>query len=207
MQEIDNGLCQFVEQNILPLYDAFDAAHQRDHAMRVIDASLRLAQYYDVNVDMVYCSAAYHDIGLCEGREVHHIASARMMRCDQRLRRWFDEGQINTMAEAVEDHRASSAQEPRSIYGRIVAEADRDIDPMRIIQRTIQYGLFHYPHFSREQHWQRMFQHLHEKYAEGGYLKLWIPESKNAQNLSKLRAIIANEEQLRLIFDDYFDSL
>lgn len=206
MQEVNNGLRQFVEQNILPLYDAFDSAHQRDHAVRVIDESLRLAQFYDVNIDMVYCAAAYHDIGLCEGREVHHTASARMMRGDQRLMQWFDAEQINTMAEAVEDHRASSAHEPRSIYGRIVAEADRDIEPELIIIRTIQYGLSHYPHLSREQHWQRMLQHLHEKYAEGGYLKLWVPESKNAVKLAELRAIIADERRLRTLFEQLFDA-
>lgn len=206
MQEVNNGLRQFVEQNILPLYDAFDSAHQRDHAVRVIDESLRLAQFYDVNIDMVYCAAAYHDIGLCEGREVHHTASARMMRGDQRLMQWFDAEQINTMAEAVEDHRASSAHEPRNIYGRIVAEADRDIEPELIIKRTIQYGLSHYPHLSREQHWQRMLQHLHEKYAEGGYLKLWVPESKNAVKLVELRAIIADERRLRTLFEQLFDA-
>jgi uncharacterized protein len=41
------------------------------------------------------------------------------------------------MKEAVEDHRASSSRQPRSIYGKIVAEADRDIDTHEIFLRAI----------------------------------------------------------------------
>ena len=41
----------------------------------------------------------------------------------------------------VEDHRASTDHEPRSIYGKIVAEADRIIDPDITLRRTVQYGL------------------------------------------------------------------
>ena len=90
---------------------------------------------------MVYAIAAYHDTGLCEGRDTHHLVSGRIIREDKKLREWFNEGQIETMAQAAEDHRASSGHEPRSIYGKIVAEADRLISPEKVIRRTIQFGL------------------------------------------------------------------
>jgi len=117
------------------------------------------------------------------------------------LQRWFSPEEIETIACAAEDHRASSDHDPRSIYGRIVAEADRLIMPEQIIRRTIQYGLAHYPELPREGHWKRTLEHLHEKYAEGGYLKLWIPESPNAARLAELRDIIRDEVSLRKIFD------
>lgn len=113
--------------------------------------------------------------------------------------------QIETIAQAAEDHRASSDHEPRSIYGRIVAEADRQIIPETVIRRTVQYGFSHYPELDREGHWRRMLDHLHEKYAEGGYLKLWIPESPNAQKLAELREIIRDESRLRSIFEEIYD--
>lgn len=204
MTTVSQTLCDYVSQEIIPCYDAFDAAHGRDHALTVIEQSLRLAQYYDVDADMVYCIAAYHDVGLCEGREMHHIVSGRMLRADQRLRQWFDEAQIETMAQAVEDHRASAGHEPRSLYGRIVAESDRDINPEKIILRTVQYGLSHYPELDKEGHWRRALQHLHEKYAEGGYLQLWIPESDNAHQLRLLRELIADESRLRQVFERCF---
>ena len=162
---------------------------------------MTLTPYYPVNPSMVFVTAAFHDTGVVEGRERHHIVSGRIVRSDPKLKEWFDEEQIETIAEAVEDHRASSQREPRSIYGKIVAEADRDIDKEKIVIRTIEYGQSHYPLLDKESLWRRTLQHLHEKYAEDGYLKLWLPESPNRQRLEELRALIADEKSLREIFD------
>ena len=194
-------LQQYIEQEIIPRYDHFDKAHQRDHVNMVIQQSLDIASRLDVDEDMVYAIAAYHDTGLCEGREHHHEVSARIIKADRQLRQWFTEEQIQTMADAAEDHRASAKQAPRTIYGRIVAEADRFIDPLTIIERTIQYGLDHYPELSPEGQYERMVAHLKEKYGRNGYLKLWFPDSPNAARLEQLRVIIDDEQQLRELFD------
>ena len=142
-QEVNPSLRQFIHAEILPLYAQFDAAHREDHAEKVIHDSLELAEAYDVDLDMVYAIAAYHDVGLAEDRKTHHLVSGRMVRADERLARWFSAEQVETMAQAVEDHRASSDHEPRSIYGRLVAEADRNIDIDTIVRRTLQYGFDH----------------------------------------------------------------
>ena len=184
---VNEELIRYVEREILPRYDAFDRAHRRDHALTVIAASLRLARYYEVNPDMVYAVAAYHDTGLREGRERHHEASARIVRGDRNLRRWFTEAEVATIAEAAEDHRASSGRPPRTIYGRIVAEADRVIDCETTLRRTVQYGLEHAPELDREGQFARFAEHLRTKYGEGGYLRLWLPESENASRLDHCR--------------------
>ena len=194
----------YIETEIIPRYEAFDKAHRTNHVRQVITESLKLASYYEVDERMVYTIAACHDIGLCEGREHHHLVSGRLMRADERLREWFTEEEIEIMAQAVEDHRASLDHAPRSIYGRIVAEADRLIEPMTVLLRTVQYGLSHYPELSKEQHYQRYCEHLQEKYAEGGYLKLWIPESDNAARLAELRALIADEARKRVGFEQIY---
>lgn len=201
MSTVNPELQAYVEAEILPRYDAFDKAHQRGHAKMVISQSLQLAERLGVDVNMAYAIAAYHDTGLTEGRELHHKVSAQIIRNDKRLRQWFTEEQIEVMADAAEDHRASNEKSPRTIYGRIVAEADRFIDPEDIIRRTVQFGHDHYPTLSREEHYERMVQHLHEKYGRNGYLRLWFPNSPNAQRLEQLRCIIDDESQLRKWFD------
>ena len=202
--DINPNLKAYIEQEIIPRYDAFDKAHQRDHVMMVIQQSLDIASHLEVDLDMVYTIAAYHDTGLCEGREHHHEVSARIIKADLQLRQWFSEEQIQTMADAAEDHRASAKHEPRTIYGRIVAEADRFINPETIVRRTIQYGLDHYPELSKEQQYGRMMQHLHEKYSRNGYLKLWFPESPNAARLEKLRQMIEEETIIKEMFKFFF---
>ena len=206
-KQIDKNLIAYIKQDILHRYDHFDAAHQRNHAEEVIERSLALAEQYNVDVNMVYAIAAYHDTGLCEGRDTHHLVSGRIIREDTKLREWFDDDQIETMAQAAEDHRASSGHEPRSIYGKIVAEADRLISPEKVIRRTIQFGLDHHPELDKEGQYQRFREHLLEKYSDTGYLRLWIPKSDNAARLEELRAIIRDENAMREAFENAYSKL
>ena len=189
---MNKELERYIEREIIPRYEDFDAAHRTDHVRTVIAQSLELAAHYDADADMVYTVAAYHDTGLANGRERHHIDAGRILAADTELRRWFSEEQIAVMRDAVEDHRASSDGEPRTIYGRIVAEADRVIDPETIIRRTVQYGLAHCPELDREEQYARCLAHLQQKYAEGGYLRLWIAESENARRLESKVILLIN---------------
>ena len=204
---MNEPLKKHIEQAILPRYEHFDRAHGPEHARTVIEQSLALARHYQVDRQMVYAIAAYHDVGLEKGREMHHIHSGEILAADAKLRQWFSPQQIAVMREAVEDHRASSDHEPRTIYGRIVAEADRCIDPPTIVRRTIQYGLAHYPALSREGQSDRCVEHLQRKYAEGGYLRLWIPESDNARKLAELRALIRDTARLREAFGRIYEEI
>ena len=174
------------------------------HVNAVIAESLELAKDYPVRADMVYVIAAYHDTGLHKDRATHHLISGTILENDTRLRQWFSAEEIQTMKEAVEDHRASSNHEPRSIYGKIVAEADRIIDPEITLRRTVQYGLKQNPSGNKEWHYERFLNHLLNKYAEGGYLKLWFENSKNGERLKELRALINNRKQLKETFDRMF---
>ena len=199
---------EFVEREIVPRYDGFDAGHGRDHVLTVISQALQLAGYYpEADKCLLLVAAAYHDLGLVNGREHHHTDSARIVREDMRLRQWFTEEEVNIIADAAEDHRASSDHEPRTIYGRIVAEADRIIDGETIVRRALQYGMKHEPGLDREGQYRRLMEHMREKYDYGGYLKLWIPESDNARNLEAFRQTLADEKAFRGMFDRIYQSL
>ena len=202
---IPANLTHYIETEIIPRYEKFDKAHNLSHVQAVIEESLSLAKQYDVNESMAYTIAAYHDTGLCHDRATHHLISGEILKQDVTLRQWFNEIEIETMKEAVEDHRASTDHEPRSIYGKIVAEADRVIDPTITLRRTVQYGLKQNPAADEVWHYQRFHKHLMEKYAPGGYLKLWLPDSKNAERLKELQSIIADEVHLKSIFHRMFE--
>lgn len=198
---VDAGLKEYVEREIAPLYDGFDAAHRRNHMYDVIGRSLDMACRYGVDENIAYAVAAFHDLGLSVDRKTHHIHSGRIIRSSQALSGWFTAQQIEMIAQAAEDHRASSETEPRSIYGKIVAEADRLIDAHTVMVRTVQYSIAHYPDFDREQHFERFESHIHEKYAKGGYLKLWLEDSPNREPLESFQASIERPGWLREQFD------
>ena len=199
-------LREYIENEILPRYSAFDKGHQRDHAESVIYESLVLAEAYGADKEMAYTIAAFHDLGLEKGRELHHIYSGEILMADSVLPQFFSKEQLLVMREAVEDHRASSKNAPRSIYGAIVAEADRHIDPETILRRTMQFGLKHNPEADFEWHFNRAYEHMLEKYAEGGYMRLWLNSKRNVEGLNALRAIINDKEVLREICKRLFEA-
>lgn len=194
-------LVEFIETQILPRYAAFDRAHNLEHVTRVIRNALDLVRITGADINMVYCIAAYHDLGMSGPRAIHHITGGKLLAADARLKRWFSAEQIKIMREAVEDHRASASHAPRSLYGKIIAEADRDIDVDTIFRRAIDYGLANYPELDYEQQWQRFRQHMDEKYSVNGYIRLWIPGSPNERRLNDLRNIIAQPQLLRQHFE------
>lgn len=194
-------LMEFVEKNILPRYAAFDKAHNLTHINRVISRSLELASKIGADADMTYAIAAYHDLGLEGPRAVHHLTSGKILAADQRLQKWFTNEQLKIMKEAVEDHRASTSHTPRSLYGKIVAEADRDLEPSIVFRRTIEYGIDHYPEKNKEEQWQRFLSHMENKYSSHGYIRLWLPNSPNEQNLKRIRELISAPQLLREEFD------
>lgn len=187
MWEINLELKEYIEQNILPLYEAHDAAHGPEHVRTVLENSFDLLDGLDVDQNMVYTVAAYHDVGVRVIRERHEEISGQWLWEDRELERWFTPEQRRTMREAVEDHRASRQEPPRNIYGRIVSEADRDLDPERVVRRMVEYSLAHRPQFTEEEHIERIIDHVRDKYSETGYLHLWLPCPRNEEGLATLR--------------------
>ena len=119
MQQVSMEIMEFVETQILPKYTEFGESHGLRHVNRVIKNSLELARITGADINMVYVVAAYHDLGMSGPRAIHHITSGKILMADARLKRWFSQDQIKIMKEAVEDHRASSSRQPRSIYASI----------------------------------------------------------------------------------------
>ena len=207
------GLEHYIHNDITSRYADFDPAHREDHVLTVISQAMELldrlpdwiagqkalgndVSLWDAPVrrDILLAAAACHDLGLVNGRDNHHLDSGKIIREDPNLRKWFSNDEIETIAQAAEDHRASGKSAPRSIYGMLVAEADRVIDGETIIRRTVQFGMKHYPDLDFDGHIERAVAHLREKYGRGGYLKLWIPWSDNASRLAELQDIIADDE-------------
>ncbi|MDD6505861.1 MAG: HD domain-containing protein [Prevotellaceae bacterium] len=201
MNTLNLEIVSFVETQILPRYAAFGKSHGIAHVQRVIANSIELARIVGADVNMAYVIAAYHDLGMSGERAIHHIIGGKILFTDARLKKWFSPERLTIMREAIEDHRASASRQPRSIYGKIVAEADRDLDTEVIFRRAIQFGLERYPEKDKEAQWERFRQHMQEKYARGGYVRLWIPNSPNRLHLMEIQAIIDNPLLLRQWFD------
>lgn len=188
-------LVQYIETEIFPLYDRNEEGHGINHIKTVIERSLKLAEDYDVDSDMVYTIAAYHDLGHYIDRKTHEIISAQMFMEDKIIHTFFTEEQINIIKEAIEDHRASLGHEPRSIYGKIISAADRTIiDIDDTIKRTYSYGKKNFPDLSEEQQIERIYQHLTDKYGMDGYAKVFLKDAEFETALQNLRDALSRKD-------------
>ena len=139
--KINNELKEYIENNIFPVYSKNDQGHNLDHIKYVINRSIRFADTVpDINYNIVYTVAAYHDIGHHIDPKKHEIISAQMMYNDAKLKEFFSDEERIVIKEAIEDHRASSDHEPRSIYGKIVSTADRNNTVESCLRRSYTYN-------------------------------------------------------------------
>ncbi len=186
-------LKDYLNNTILPKYDNYDKGHNRSHILDVVNGVQELSTNYDVNTEMLHTAAIFHDLGLIEGRDTHHITSAKMLREDKFICSYFNAQQINTIAEAIEDHRASSKTPPRSIYGEILSSADRIIDTNTIIIRSYYHNEKHYPNCNLQENLDLIYNHITNKYGINGYLRIPITTQKNKEGLEYLRTLLIDE--------------
>lgn len=191
---MNEALMHYIEQHIFPLYAQNEEGHGIRHIQTVIRRSLCLAQNYDVDPDMVYTVAAYHDLGHHTDRDNHEKVSAALFMQDEAVRNWFSDAQRQIICEAIEDHRASADHVPRSIYGKIISTADRTIlDLEDTVKRSYVYGKTHYPALSEKEQIERVHTHLSQKYGEGGYAKAYLPDAEFETALQNLRHALSDK--------------
>lgn len=197
--EINNDMVspkvkEYIEQNIFPLYNRNEEAHGINHIKTVIDRSIKFAKEQNVNIDMAYVIAAYHDLGNYKDRKTHEIISAQMFAEDENMKKFFNEGQRKIIKEAIQDHRASCDHEPRSIYGKIVSTADRTIiDIDYTIKRTYSYGRRYEIDLSEEEQIERVYEYLNNKYGQEGYVKKYLEDKEFDEALQKLRQALLDK--------------
>lgn len=193
---IDTEIVKYIEKAIFPLYDRNEEGHGIGHIKTVIKRSLKLAKKYDVNLNMVYVIASYHDLGHYIDRKRHEIISAEMFMRDENVKKWFTKEQLIVIKEAIEDHRASSNHEPRTIYGKIISTADRTIiDIDNTIKRSYSYGKRNYAELSEEEQIERIYHHLTEKYGENGYAKIYLEDKEFDEAIKKLRQALLDKDE------------
>lgn len=198
-REINPELREYIVKTILPEYAQNDAGHQMDHIGYVIQRSLNFAENQDLNKDMVYTIAAYHDVGHHIDAKNHEKVSAQILRDDQNLRRFFNEEQIQIMADAVFDHRSTSDHEPRTMYGKIVSSADRNTSIEEPLRRSFEYRQEHTPNASVDEMIEESRKHLLEKFGPNGYArqKMYVDDPDYEKFLQDVTELALDKEKFR----------
>jgi uncharacterized protein len=207
--EVNREIKNYIEKNIFPEYDKNEKAHSIEHIKEVIERSFDLVKdnNLDVNIDMVYTIAAFHDIGHHIDSKTHEIVSAEIMSKDRNLPKFFNKEELSIIKEAIEDHRASAKDEPRSIYGRIVSSADRNNTVKDCLRRTYTYGKKLNPTATDEELFLRAYDVLVNKFGEDGYAKFYFKDKKYEDFLKEIRDLLKDKEKYISIQREYINKL
>ena len=207
--KINSELKKYIQGKVFPEYDKNEIGHGIKHIEYVIERSFELVKEnkLDVNLDMVYVIAAYHDVGHHIDSKTHEIVSAKIMSADDNLKKFFNKEELTTIKEAIEDHRASSKDEPRSIYGRIVSSADRNNTIEGCLERTYTYGKKLNPLATDQELFLRAYDVLVNKFGEKGYAKFYFKDKKYDTFLKDIRKLLSDKEKFIQTQREYINKL
>ena len=206
--KISNALEEYIQNNIFPIYNKNDQGHNLEHIKYVINRSIKFADTIpDIDYNIVYTVAAYHDIGHHIDPKNHELISAEIMYADDKLKEFFNDEERIIIKEAIEDHRASSNHEPRSVYGKIVSTADRNNTVEACLRRSYCYNKKLHPEFNDEQIFEDCHYHLNDKFGENGYAKFYFKDEEYEKFLTDIRDILANKDRFIEIQKKYINEL
>ena len=205
MKEINHELKKHIEENIFPKYDKF-YAHGMMHINAVIENMMMLAEYYNLNKDMAYVIASYHDSGLSIDRENHEKESGKILYNDMELKKYFTNEEIQIMKEAIEDHRGSRKTRPRNFYGECISDSDRDFDISILARRQINTTLKCYPDIKTfDKHFERCYEYICGRINKSGVFNLWTNNPTLVKRRDEFQEKYLDKDYARKIYKEEWD--
>lgn len=199
MLEINKELQEYVENNILPIYEENDFGHGIKHIEYVIRRSFEFAnQFKNIDLNMIYVIAAFHDIAHHIDKDNHEVLSAKLFYEDEFNKHFFTDDQRKIIKEAIEDHRASLEYEPRSDYGKIISSADRNVSLVALLKRTYSYITKHNPDLDLEQVLSYAYEHISEKFGDNGYAKIWLVDPEFDKFKSDVNELLKDKSTFKI---------
>lgn len=197
---MNKNLVSYIETNIMPQYAQNDSGHGIEHINYVIERCFKFAeQFKDIDFNMLYVAAAFHDVAHHIDKNRHEILSAQIFYDNEDMRIFFSDDERAVIKEAIEDHRASANKIPRNVYGAILSSADRSTDLNDFLKRTHAYTLKHLPNSTVDEMLARAYEHTRQKYGSNGYAKHYV-EDEDYNKFRKEISVLLNDK-------DKFDEL
>ena len=209
---IRSELLEHIKNTIKPMYKTFDNAHNLSHFNFVTNNCINYAQELIskgeiVDLEIAYVVGAYHDTGISLGRDGHALSSGEIVRQDKTLRKFYNSNTIELIAQAVEDHSSHLSHSPRSIYGKIVADADRNNSVYLVFSRPIKYGLKHDKNLNKTEHIIRVYDFVTQKFGKDGYVKYHLDISSTRQAQNDVWELLANKEKCYAYISGLLDEI
>ena len=212
---VDPRLIEYIKSNVFPRYRLNGESHGVEHIMQVIQRTFEIGDEYEashpekpLNANIAYVTAAYHDIGDHVDRKKHHIISGEMMMQDKGLDEFITPEEKLIIRDAIEDHRASKGEIPRTKYGRLVLTADRNNTLEDFFRRRIKTSLERHPEFTEEQILQEVFDSSNAKFGRNSGYALnkpgYLPSQKLQEHFRRITELLDDEAGFKDAAREYY---
>ena len=207
INNVDNKLKEYINNDVFPKYDLNDKGHNKNHIEFVLKRALELSKNYDINYNILYTCVSFHDIACHINREEHEVLSANIAYKNEFLNKFFNKDELIIIKEAIEDHRASSTKIPRNIYGKILSSADRTVEIKNYFIASLFYKVNDVKSLDKNEAIERSYNHAIDKFGKNGYAvnKIYMEDKRYKKFLEDLQYLIDNKDEFYQIAEIVFN--
>ena len=198
-KNVRQDLKDYIAEYIFPEYDKNDGGHNIAHILEVIRRSFALNDTFKLGLDdnMMYAIASCHDWGKYEDHVTHHLIAARNFMNDKGMKKFFNDEERQIIKEAIEDHRSSKENEPRSVYGKLISSADRNTRIEIVFIRSFFVAHERMPETNIEEYLDYTIQRLSKKYDEENPENMFFEDETYKIFIQDMRALLKNKEEFK----------
>lgn len=199
INKIDSNLKNYIFTKIFPEYQKNDKGHGILHILEVIRRSFELNETLNLNLnnEMIFAIASLHDNGKYIDHETHEKIAAERFYSDENFKRFFNEEQRIIIKEAIEDHRSSFKDSPRSDYGKLISSADRNSTIEIVFIRSFYVGQFRTPNMTIDEFLDFTLNRLRKRYSEEDSENMFFEDSIYSNFLADMRALLQDEDAFK----------
>ncbi len=197
--DVNPELKKYIQENIFPQYEKNDKGHGILHILEVIRRSFALNQNLNLKLDknMIYAIAACHDLGKYINSDIHEKIAADIFIKDNNMKKFFSDKQRTDIKEAIEDHRSSKKDLPRTKYGELISSADRNTRIEIVFIRSFFVAHERMPEMNIEEYLDFTYKRLSKRYSEENPENMFLEDEDYRKFLKDMRDLLKHEKEFK----------
>ena len=202
LKGVNTKLREYVEKNVWPYWDLNDKGHGPIHRMEVTRRVFALNETFhlELDPDMLYVIANWHDVGKYIDHKKHHLIAAEKFMEDEGMKQFFSDSQRKIIKEAIEDHRSSKEDAPRSDYGKLISSADRNTTIEMVFIRSFFVAKDRMPDMNIEEYLDYTVDRLRKRYSLENPENMFFEDDVYQVFLKDMRNLLARPDDFKNLY-------
>lgn len=196
---VNEELIDYIEKNIFPEYEKNDKGHGLVHILEVVRRSFELKKSLNLNLDnnLIFTIACCHDNGKYIDHATHEKIAAKRFIENKNFKKFFNDDERKIIMEAIQDHRSSFSDTPRSDYGKLISSADRNSSIDIVFIRSFFVGIERTPDMLVDEFLDYTINRLRRRYCEESPENMFYEDDIYAKFLVEMRELLKHEDEFK----------